>query len=77
MSLKLHIIDVGHGDAVLLQWAEPDGPRNVLIDGGAQDKQITAGLARYLESVGATALDLVVVVRQPPEEKQYRAEENA
>lgn len=52
-SLELHFIDVGQGDAVLIQ--SPTG-QNVLIDGGRRDDDALT----YLQSAGVESLDLVV-----------------
>jgi len=52
-ELKLHFIDVGQGDSVLIQ--SPSG-QNVLYDGGRQDDDALA----YLQSVGVTKLNLVI-----------------
>jgi len=53
-SLKLHVIDVGQGDSLLLQT--PDG-KNALIDGGSAG---TAAL-QYLRSQGVQHLDAVIL----------------
>jgi beta-lactamase superfamily II metal-dependent hydrolase len=52
-SLKLHFIDVGQGDAVLVR--SPTG-QNVLIDGGRSDDAARA----YLQALGVGTLDLVI-----------------
>lgn len=50
--LRVHFIDVGQGDAILIQTPE----KNVLIDGG--ERGPTA--VNYLQSWGITGLDLVI-----------------
>jgi competence protein ComEC len=53
-GLRVSVLDVGQGDAILLQPA--DGPA-VLVDGGPPG----AGLVRKLEDAGVTSLGAVVV----------------
>lgn len=53
-TLTVHYIDVGQGDAILVQ--SPDG-RNMLIDGG--DK--SPGVVGYLKDKGINELDVVVL----------------
>jgi beta-lactamase superfamily II metal-dependent hydrolase len=53
-EIRVHCIDVGQGDAVLIQSAQ----NAVLIDGG--DAKAQSALAGYLRSAGVTALDYVV-----------------
>jgi competence protein ComEC len=52
--LKLTLLDVGQGDAMVLHW--PDG-RVWLVDGGPPSRQV----ASYLRRAGLTHLDAVVV----------------
>ncbi len=51
-QLRVHFIDVGQGDAILIQTPE----KNVLIDGG--ERGSTA--VNYIQSQGITGLDLVI-----------------
>ncbi len=51
-QLKAHFIDVGQGDAILIQTSE----QNVLIDGG--DRGTT--VVNYLQNQGIESLDLVI-----------------
>lgn len=53
-ELKIHFIDVGQGDSILLQY----GDDAVLIDGGYPESGIM--LLDYLENQGVEELDLVV-----------------
>jgi competence protein ComEC len=52
-QVRIHFVDVGQGDAILIQ--APSG-QNVLYDGGQGVTQIS----EYLDSVGVTSIDLVV-----------------
>ena len=59
-ELKVELIDVGHGDALLLHWTPGDGSAStILIDGGplAGERRIK----QTLDRVGATAIDLAVL----------------
>ena len=51
-KLKAHFIDVGQGDAILIQASG----KNILIDGGDRDSAVV----EYLKSEGIEKLDLVV-----------------
>ena len=53
-ELAVHFIDVGQGDAILIQ--APD--KNVLIDGGPRNAG--SDLTRYLKQAGVSQLDLVI-----------------
>ena len=48
-DLKIHFVDVGQGDAIYVQF--PDG-KDMLIDAGDRDTDITEGLIAYLDSLG-------------------------
>jgi len=54
-KMKAHFIDVGQGDAILIQF--PNG-KSMLVDGGPR----TAGekLVSYLKKAGITSIDIVV-----------------
>lgn len=54
--LTVHFIDVGQGDAILLET--PNGS-NVLIDTGS--KKSVAKLMKYLKKVSVTAIDLLII----------------
>jgi competence protein ComEC len=51
-TLKVHFIDVGQGDAILIQTPS----NNVLIDGGIRGNTVVD----YLKAQGITSLDLVI-----------------
>lgn len=53
-TLKVHYIDVGQGDAILLE----QGNHYMMIDGGTETSQNT--LKTYLSNLGITNLDYVV-----------------
>ena len=48
-KLKVHFIDVGQGDAIYIQF--PDG-KDMLIDSGDRDSEITEDLIAYLNDLG-------------------------
>lgn len=48
-KLKVHFIDVGQGDAIYIQF--PDG-KDMLIDAGDRDSEITEDLIAYLNDLG-------------------------
>jgi competence protein ComEC len=50
---RFHFIDVGQGDAILIQTTEG---RNILVDGGDTD----TGVVGYLQSVGVQQIDLMI-----------------
>ena len=52
--LKIHFIDVGQGDSILLQ----SGGKNMLIDAGPKDSG--SSVISYLKSQGVSSLDVVV-----------------
>lgn len=59
-ELKVELIDVGHGDALILHWTPRTGkPHTILIDGGPRlgAERIKATLDR----LGAAAIDLAVL----------------
>lgn len=53
--LRIHFIDVGHGDACLIQT--PHG-NNILVDGGAYE--IAWALVRYLRDAGVKRLAMLI-----------------
>jgi len=54
-DMKVHFIDVGQGDSILIQTP---GGKNMLIDGGT--KSAGAKVVNYLKSKGVSTLDVVV-----------------
>lgn len=59
-QLRVELINVGHGDALLLHWIPEQGaPATILVDGGPK-----AGAQRVkatLDELGASAIDLAVL----------------
>ncbi len=49
-TMKIHFIDVGQGDAIYIQF--PDG-KDMLVDAGDRDSEITNQLISYLDSLGS------------------------
>jgi competence protein ComEC len=65
--LKISFINVGYGDAILLETEEDGGPLRILIDGGSaeDDEFLTKDTGRiraadYLFRLGITHLDILV-----------------
>lgn len=57
MQCKVTVFNVGHGDAILLDWLGPHGERwTCLVDGGKEPKR----LREYLRAAAVSRLDLVV-----------------
>ncbi|MBE3142117.1 MAG: MBL fold metallo-hydrolase, partial [Thermoplasmata archaeon] len=52
-TLRIHFIDVGQGDATLIQTSHG---QTVLIDGGDTD----TGIVQYLQSIGVQRIDLMI-----------------
>lgn len=64
--LELHFINVGDGDAALIEYTGPGGPWRLLVDTGREDVGIFPGSARttaadYLRRRGVRRLDALVV----------------
>ena len=59
-QLKVELLDVGHGDALLLHWIPEQGdPATILVDGGP-----SAGgdrIRQALQNIGASKIDLAVL----------------
>lgn len=55
-QLKIHFIDVGQGDASLIQTP---GGRNILVDAG--DTFASSAVVSYLQAEGVKSLDVVVI----------------
>ncbi|MGB4243950.1 MAG: MBL fold metallo-hydrolase [Dethiobacteria bacterium] len=53
-QIKVHFLDVGQGDSVLVQTPE----KNILIDGGSRTAGAT--VVGYLKSLGITKLDIII-----------------
>ena len=69
MNMKVHFINVGYGEAILLEYSDPAAPdnnRTILIDGGSAEPEEYAGnpfripAAEYLKKRGVTRLDVVI-----------------
>lgn len=59
-TLDVELIDVGHGDAIVLRWTGEDGSQsNIVIDGGPRSGG--ALLQKTLAALGAKAVDLMVL----------------
>ena len=57
-EMRLHFIDVGQGDATLIEL--PDG-KNMLIDGGDGSSASTKTIIRYLNALDIDEIDYLVV----------------
>lgn len=57
-DLRIHFIDVGQGDAILIEF--PDG-QTLLLDGGSTSMQSEDSLMRYLNALQVKRLDHVFV----------------
>lgn len=64
--LQLHFLNVGDGDAVLIEYTGPEGPWHLLVDAGREDvgsapgsRRLTA--AEHLRCRGVRRLDALVV----------------
>lgn len=55
--LQVHIIDVGQGEAILVQ---APGGQNMLVDGGERSVETTDQLVRYLRTKGVKKIDILV-----------------
>ncbi|MCA1494170.1 hypothetical protein I6F11_25025 [Ensifer sp. NBAIM29] len=59
-ELKLELINVGHGDALVLNWLPKKGnPSTILVDGGPLGG--AGPVKRTLDRLGATQIDLAVL----------------
>lgn len=56
-DLKVHFIDVGQGDAILIQHSEGD---TVLIDGGDRYYSVEKKLLTYLAEAGVEGIDAII-----------------
>lgn len=57
-DMRIHYIDVGQGDATLIEL--PDG-KIMLVDGGDGSEEANQSLLRYLNALEITAIDYLVV----------------
>ena len=63
-ELEVHVLDVGHGDAVLIRT--PDG-KNILMDSGAGEAVWSQGdmgdivVVPYLRELGIRAIDMLII----------------
>ncbi len=56
-NLKLHFIDVGQGDSILIEEA---GGKKILVDGGDRADSIAAGIINYLKDQKIKKLDYII-----------------
>jgi competence protein ComEC len=56
-NLKIHFIDVGQGDAILIEAA---GGKNILVDGGDRANSIAARIIDYLKKQEVKRLDYII-----------------
>jgi competence protein ComEC len=56
-NLKIHFIDVGQGDSILIEEA---GGKNILIDGGDRADRIAAGIINYLKDQKIEKIDYII-----------------
>ncbi|MFP4372426.1 MAG: MBL fold metallo-hydrolase [Halanaerobium sp.] len=56
-NLKIHFLDVGQGDSILIEEAEG---QKILVDGGDRSDQITAGIINYLKDQNIKKLDYII-----------------
>ena len=64
--LDLHFINVGDGDAALIEYTGPEGPWRLLVDAGREDVGVFPGSRRltvsdYLRQKDISRLDAVVI----------------
>lgn len=64
--LELHFINVGDGDATLVEYAGPEGPWRLLVDTGREDVGVLPGSLRlsaadYLRQKGVRRLDALII----------------
>jgi competence protein ComEC len=56
-NLKIHFIDVGQGDSILIEEA---GGKNILVDGGDSADRIAAEIINYLMDQNIKKLDYII-----------------
>lgn len=56
-NLKIHFIDVGQGDSILIQEAEG---QNILVDGGDRADIIAAKIINYLKDQDVNKIDYII-----------------
>lgn len=56
-NLKIHFIDVGQGDSILI---ENSGGENILVDGGDRADRIAAEIINYLKDRNIEKLDYII-----------------
>lgn len=56
-NLKIHFIDVGQGDSILIEEA---GGKNILVDGGDRADRIAAEIINYLKDQNVKKLDYII-----------------
>ena len=60
-DLQVHYIDVGQADCILIRVPTEDGTKNMLIDAGTSDGYKQAVILDYLDNLGVTTLDYMIV----------------
>jgi len=56
-NLKIHFIDVGQGDSILIEEA---GGKNILVDGGDRADEISARIINYIKDQNIIKLDYII-----------------
>ena len=56
-NLKIHFIDVGQGDSILIEEA---GGQNILVDGGDRADEISARIINYIKDQNIIKLDYII-----------------
>ena len=60
-DLQVHYIDVGQADSILIRVPTDGGVKNMLIDAGTSDRYKQQVILDYLDDLGVTNLDYMIV----------------